>query len=201
MSAYTDLEEMLGKLKRNETQMSEEQKQRYAKQLDDLKKEIRKQAAIVMREFLLSGIRIRKDDGDDACGRIEAVAKDEQRSIRKAMKILMSTYDTDEFLKALCPIQCRIFHEGYGPYWVSHCKPTGDPEFPYTNDLIGMEWWEGHNEWASTKIEDGKRTVDFQRGVTVMLPPTMELIKKDYQEEMQRYKAMAGGNSDGKKKQ
>ena len=198
MGAYKELEEALGKLKRNETQMSEEQKRRYAKQLEA---KIRQLASQVMREFLLSGIRIRKDDGDETAGKIEAVVRDEQGSMRKAMEILLSTYDMDEFLKALCPIQCRIFHEGYGLYWVSHCKPTGDPEFPYTNDLIGMEWWEGHNEWAATKMEDGKRTVDFKRGVTIMLPPTMELIQKDYQEEMQRYKAMTGGDGDGNKKQ
>ena len=50
-----------------------------------------------------------------------------------------------------------------------------------------MHWWKEANEWAKTKIEDGKRVMDYFGGVTIMLPPTKILLDEEYKREMERY--------------
>ena len=184
MNAYEELKEVIGKLQRNESQMSKEQKAKYRRQLEALKHKAAELANLVARDFLLMGIRIRNDDGNEAVKQIKAIIAEETENLRQAMRVLLATYSIDEFFIAMLPSQNRVFYEGYGPYWAAHCKPTNDPQFPYTNDLIDMEWWEGHDEWAATDFADGKRTVDYKRGVTIMLPPTVEIIQADYEKEL-----------------
>lgn len=175
----------LDKLRKNETQMTEAQKVEYRKPLLKLKKTIAADATEIMCGFLLAGCNFKESDRDevDAIGkRLNGIMKEAED--KKAGKVLFATYDIDQFLKALLPLRLRIWYEAYAPYWIKNCEKTGSEEFPYHNDIIGMDWWEGHGEWATTKTEGGKKTVDYKGGVTIMLPPTMELVQAAYQEEM-----------------
>ena len=175
---YEEFENNLKKLQRNETQMSSAQKIQYARQLKALKNKIAKQATEITREFVCSGIRILKDDpkGDEAMKAIQGIVEREVEAgvLKEVSRILFKTYDTDKFLNALVPFHEKVWYEGYGPYWAAHCSRTENAEYPYWNDIIEMWWWEKGNIWQS-----GGDEVVF----TIMLPPTMELIKERYEEE------------------
>ncbi len=187
---YKRLTENLGKLKRNEEQMTPEQKVQYKKPLQKLKREIADDATKAMKDFVFMGMRTAKDykpeEGDQIFEIAERLVKDYEQSggIKKASKILFKTYDLDQFFLALCDIHSAVFHLAYGKYWIKHIKPTGEDEYPYYNDIIDMYWWKEHHEWAVTKIEDGKRVTDYQGGVTIMLPPTWEEIKAEHEKEL-----------------
>ncbi|MBQ7655632.1 MAG: hypothetical protein IJS41_03895 [Clostridia bacterium] len=184
------LEQNLGKLQRNETQMSEGQKEKYRKPLMKLKEEIRQDAAQVILEFLFSECRILKKDGgtelpafaERARGIMGKAGRD--GVFRKAMESLYREYDADGFLEALQPLQTEIWRKAYGPYWLKHCARTGEPDFPWHNDIIGRHWWEGRNVWVLTKNESGFLEIDRRKGATSKLPPTAELMDERYEEEM-----------------
>lgn len=190
---YSRLVENLGKLQRNESQMTEEQKVKYKKPLMKLKNEIADDATRAAREFVLMGMN-HADDTDSP--EWEKVISETQRlidewksqgGIKKASKILFDTYDLDAFFTALCPIHTTIWFKAYGGYWLKHISETGEKEYPYYNDLLDMHWWEECNEWAKTKIDGGKRVTDYFGGVTIMLPPTQERIDREYKREMESY--------------
>ena len=192
-SQYERLVENLGKLKRNETQMTKEQKEQYKKPLLKLKQEIADDATEVMKSFVTGGMRLAKGDKDSDEWRnvIKATERlfnewGEQGKLKEASKILFTTYDLDKFLEALCPIHSTVWHLAYGGYWLKHITETGEQEYPYYNDILDMYWWKEHHEWAATKIENGKRVTDYYGGVTIMLPPTKELIDAEYKAEMER---------------
>ena len=185
---FTEMDEMLGKLRRNEEQMTEAQKKQYAVQLLALKKKISKSATEICRSFLLCGIRILKEDeNNEAIERIYMIlAEDIARgALKEASRILFSTYNVDKFLEALCPVHDRVFYEGYAPYWIEHCdvyneegKQThGGGEFSAWNHIIDMGWIEEYGVW---KKKD-------EMCWMIMLPPTMELIQKEYEEAKKRY--------------
>lgn len=172
--------------------MTEEQKKRYAAPLKKLKHEIAKDATVVMNEFLVSGCRPMKRDKDSANWKGFIRAADgfiaewvKAGGNKDASKVLFKTYDIDAFLEALLPIHYKIWYEAYGPYWLSHCTPTFESEYTFTNDIIGMEWWAENSEWMSVKMVDGKKEPDLQKGWTIMLPPTQELLDKAYKEDME----------------
>lgn len=81
----------------------------------------------------------------------------------------------DKFLEALVPVHNWVFYEGYGPYWVKHCRSydgtgnTGDVLTAW-NDIIEMGWDAEHGIWQKEMCW------------TLMMPPTMELIGKEYEE-------------------
>lgn len=179
-NVYEEISEKLGKLRRNETQMTEEQKKKYARQLKALQKKIAEDASAIMRGFVLSGVKILKGDGaDEAIDRINKILEQERAKdeIRKASHVLFSTYDVDKFLEALIPLHDMVWFEGYGPYWCSKCRPyagiskTGDA-LTVWNDIIGMGWDAEHHIWQK---ED-------EICWTLMLPPTMELIEESRKE-------------------
>lgn len=184
---FTEIEGMLGKLRRNEEQMTEAQKKQYAVQLLALKKKISKSATEICRSFLLCGIRILKGDEDNGVvERINMILAEEiaRGALKEASRILFSTYDVDKFLESLCPVHDRVFYEGYAPYWIEHCavyneegkRTLGGGEFSAWNDIIDMGWIEEYNIW---KKKD-------EMCWTIMLPPTMELIQKEYEEVKRR---------------
>ena len=192
MELYERFKNNLGKLQRNENQMSEEQKEKYAAPLKKLKGEIKSDAIKVMWSFATGGCRKAKDDGESeawktANKKTEEVMKEWSSSgkIKKAFEVLFQTYDIEMWLVALLPLHYKIWYEAYGPYWLSHCIPTFESEYTFTNDIIGMEWWAEHNEWAAVKVEDGKKVTDYEKGVTIMLPPTREPLDKAYKEDME----------------
>lgn len=185
---FTEIEEKLGKLRRNEEQMTEAQKKQYAVQLLALKKKISKSATEICRSFLLCGIRILKEDeNNEAIERINMILAEEiaRGALKEASRILFSTYNVDKFLEALCPVHDRVFYEGYAPYWIEHCdvyneegKQThGGGEFSAWNHIIDMGWIEEYGVW---KKKD-------EMCWMIMLPPTMELIQKEYEEAKKRY--------------
>lgn len=185
---FTEMDEMLGKLRRNEEQMTEAQKKQYAVQLLALKKKISKSATEICRSFLLCGIRILKEDeNNEAIERINMILAEEiaRGALKEASRILFSTYNVDKFLEALCPVHDRVFYEGYAPYWIEHCdvyneegKQThGGGEFSAWNHIIDMGLIEEYGVW---KKKD-------EMCWMIMLPPTMELIQKEYEEAKKRY--------------
>ena len=92
---FTEMDEMLGKLRRNEEQMTEAQKKQYAVQLLALKKKISKSATEICRSFLLCGIRILKEDeNNEAIERINMILAEEiaRGALKEASRILFSTY-------------------------------------------------------------------------------------------------------------
>lgn len=191
MELYNRLNENLGKLQRNESQMTDEQKKKYAAPLKKLKKQIAADATEIMRLFLMEGCRLAEEDKDSEAWKTmirktEGFIDDFGRSgkMKEVSRVLFTTYSLDEFYLALLPLHYKIWYEAYGPYWLMHCTPTFENEFTFTNDIIGMEWWEDHDEWVAVKIVDGKKEVDYQGGFTIMLPPTQELLEKAYKEEM-----------------
>ena len=105
--------------------------------------------------------------------------------LKEASRILFSTYDVDKFIESLCPVHDRVFYEGYAPYWIEHCdvyneegKQThGGGEFSAWNHIIDMGWIEEYGVW---KKKD-------EMCWMIMLPPTMELIQKEYEEAKKRY--------------
>ena len=192
MELYERFKNNLGKLKRNEEQMTEEQKKKYAAPLKKLKSEIAADASELMKDFLVSGCRLLTRDKDTADwkGFIRATDKITEEWIsqggnREVAKVLWKIYDIDAFFTSLLPLHYKIWYEAYGPYWLAHCTPTFEDEYTFTNDIIEMEWWAKHNEWAAVKMEDGKKVTDYEKGVTIMLPPTQELLEKRYKEDLE----------------
>lgn len=193
MDEYKRALENLGKYKRNVTQMSEADKIKYKAPLMKLKKTIAKDINAVQAAFMIGSCRLapRETDTGDWKGcirRIENIRDEYLKSgewSKPFNNVLMKTFDMDKYLESLLPMYYRFWYEGYGPYWLEHCSPTFEKEFTFQNDIIGMEWWEEHNEWAAVKIEDGEKTVDYQRGVTIMLPPTQDLLEKAYKEDLE----------------
>ena len=187
-NTYQEFTEKLGKLQRNETQMTERQKVIYADQLKNLKRKIAASASEIAKGFITGGIRILKKDPpetkDECINRIKAIIDQEIEAgaMKKASKVLFTTYDADKFLEALLPIRYRVWYEGYGPYWCKHCylpdqeeiERKGWGDYWAYNDIIGA-WYSKHNVWV---YKDG--------AVTIMLPPTMELIRREYKQEKER---------------
>lgn len=176
-----EFKENLGKLRRNETQMSPEQKKMYAKNLQAFKKRICKDASDILSSYLTSGMRfIKTDDGGiDLVGRLLERIRDEEVKNhigKKLGSVLLRTYSLDAFLESAVPLHNRCWYEAYGVYWVARCKM--DPEEKtYYNPIIDMYWHEEYGLWVS---KDGC-------SFTIMLPPTEELLKKAYEEEKERY--------------
>ena len=179
----------LGKLKRNEENMTPEQKVKYAAPLKKLKHDIWEEARELLQDFLVSGLRIADDDSDwrEVIRRIERVIGEAKRdgSYRLAASALFASYDVDKMLEVALPIRYKVLYEAYGPYWLRHCKPISGSEYTFSNDIIGMEWWEKNRIWASVKMEGGKKVTDYRKGLTVMLPPTMELLDAAYKRDME----------------
>jgi hypothetical protein len=189
-SALERLENGVKKLRSNETQMTAQQKRQYEKPLHKLRMQIKTDAEEVAKDFLLMGCRIGTEYGNaekELTQRVQAELNAGQKHINEAFKKLLTHYDINQFITDLCPVHTAVWYKAYGPYWLEHCSenPMSD-EFPYHNDLIDMDWWAEAREWAKTKMEDGKLVVDYRGGVTIMLPPTKELLQQDFKEELAR---------------
>lgn len=184
---YGETVKKLEKLRRNEDQMTDAQKIQYKEQLRQFKICIFTSAIKILESFLYMGTRCRMDDLEvkDMMDAIKRINKEEQKAgeLKRLQKVLFTTYSLDKFLGESVRWHNRIWYEAYAPYWLTHVTKHDNPEYPYYNDLIDMYWWDKCNEWAATKIEDGKQVTDYHKGVTIMLPPTKELIEKEYAEE------------------
>lgn len=153
---------------------------------DDIKEELRSLARPVMNGFLFAGIRISNKDkdttGKEMLENVKAIFNgDEGRRVQQdAFDNLFEFRDIEAFLLPLCFLATKIFYEGYGSYWLSHCRPVSvrdnDTEFTYYNDIISMYW---SGEWQEWKTK-GKYEV------TIMLPPTSGLMMAAYKDEIEK---------------
>ena len=179
---YDRLVENLGKLRRNEEKMTPQQKEQYKRPLQKLRRDIAQDATTMMKDFLCGGCRILKEDqkGIEAFTKKvkEIMEEDGEGAAKEASRVIFSTYSVDKFLEALLPIHYRILYEAYAPVWLSHCRKREEPGYPYRNDIIQMDWEEKSGVWVD------REKVSFMQ----MLPPTKELMEKQYAEEKGRLK-------------
>lgn len=194
-SGFQELTEKLGKLQRNETQMTERQKIIYAEQLKALKHKIAGLATGIAKDFILGGIRLLKQDQEEFIAQMKTIIDQEVAAgaMKKASRVLFTTYDPEKFLEALVPFRHRVWYEGYGPYWCKHSRTfsqqeiteNGYGEYTAYNEII-KAWYLGkHRTWI---FQDG-------RSFTLMLPPTMELVNQEYQQEKERMEKEYGKDS------
>lgn len=185
MDKVGELAEKLGKLRRNEERMSPEQRRQYAKNLHALRRQICADASAVLRAWCFGGLRvIRTDQGgiDSIIRRAQMICDEEKRGgeFKRLGKILFTAYSVDEFLDASVRLHDRIWFEAYAPYWISRCA-WNEERKTWWNPIIKMWWVPKWNEWVS---QEGDRW-------TVMLPPTEDLVQKQYQEEKASYERWA----------
>lgn len=159
--------ENLGRLKRNEDQMTPEQKAMYGKAVKKLRNRIWSDALAIMQQFLFLGCRMTDSEADKEILHskvTEIMQNGGTESIEEAAKVLFSTYDLNAFLKALIPLNKRIYYEAYSEVWLFHCRKTGKT---YRNDLIDdLEWNADYGMWFNMD----KKTFGC------FLPPTKELL-------------------------
>lgn len=140
----------------------------------ELRKKTGLQTMEICKLFLMDGIRVSEDPGKDFqtfVKRIKLILKQEQGSFREIGRAVFQDYDPDKALGILANrIQPRIWYQAYGPYWVSCCRE--DTGKTVCDLLPGMEWDPKTELWM--KSENGIRFW------AVMLPPTMELLEKEY---------------------
>lgn len=181
---YSRMVENLGKLRRNEENMTPEQRKKYEKPLKRLKTLIANDATNAMHDFLIGGVQILKEDreGMEMFSKTleKILAEDAEAVSKEAGRVLFTTYDVEKFLEAMIPLRNRIWYEAYGPVWLSHCRETGDPAYPYRNDIINMDWDAASNVWFDRE----------EKSWTLMLPPTKQLLRKEY---LETYREENGG--------
>ena len=151
----------------------------------------------LVKDFLLSGTRIAKEDEDDGIvktliAEVQSVINAHMPEIRRAANEYMTTEDLDALILALLPAHDEIWYRAYGPYWVKHCKPDdSDPAYTFYNDLIGMYWDWRHQLWRKKD----------EICVTIMLPPTRGLIDFAFREAQQSLKEYLEKQADKERKQ
>lgn len=176
-----EYEELLQKLRKNRENVPLEQlKTKYAKPYNELLQKIKKHTSKIMLQFLFSGMplkpRTKEDPEDAAVSRrfLEAakrIINEEQQAgvFGEISRAVFLEYSIEKALDiAAEKIYPRILYEAYAPYWLRHCSIRMDQGYIY-NDLIQMMWVPKWNVWIS---HDGTELM-------LMLPPTMELIKKE----------------------
>lgn len=172
---FDKLEQKIGKLQRNEKNMTPQQREQYIMPLRKLKMEIIRTAESIMHDFIFGGCLIPKEDsaGINIFNKKarQIIDEDGTKTAKEARDVLFSSYDISKFLEKLLPIHYRIFYEAYGPVWLSHCKKTEDPEYPYWNDIIKMCWEKNLSVWVDRKKEES---------FMLMLPPTKKLLENQY---------------------
>lgn len=173
---YNEFQKNLGLLKRNMEQMTPEMQTQYARQLKKLKQKIIDAAMEIGKRNMVRGLPVASvKDAEDVGRMIEWITvKDCNRTAKYAANVLFATYDIWKFLDVLEILRLQILYDGYGPYWLSKCEATGDPEYPYRNSLIGGKIWNA--EFKIWESEDGL-------SITRMYPPTRELLAKEYKQE------------------
>ncbi len=187
MDIYTKTAENLGKLRRNEAKMSQEQFVQYASVLKKYRTDIAAGAGEILKRFWLGGMMVEKGVKADALRReVQQIIDDEaaKGEMKRLKDILFQTYSLDEFLNAACRVCRRIRYEAYAPYWVSRCVqrplPDGIPwagipasGTAWHNSMIDMYWDDRRGIWAAEK------EAAWRSG----LPPTKELCEAEYAKE------------------
>ncbi len=178
---HVAFEEKLAKLERNETQMDGRQRERYARALEKLRKEIRGSALRLLASqtsFIILGQDENTRIVSEALAMAAAMLEDagQNGSLANAEKILLETYSSDGYLRAVRPLIEKIRYVAYAPYWASRSfldEETGQ----YTNAIIShlhsekMVYQENTGVWYATRT--GFCFWD--------LPPTMPEIRREYE--------------------
>lgn len=169
------------KLRRNITQMTDEQKMAYHAPLQKLKSKVNDDLQQVANTMILSPFRILDADaGSDAERQFveEAVRiiNENAKFIRDAIYEHADTNDIFELYEDLLPIRTLVNRKAYIPYFMSRTKVTDDPDFPVYSEILNMWWWDEAEEWTCTKIENGKRVVDYHGGIT-LFPDISEVMR------------------------
>ena len=191
-------QEKLDKLRRNETQMTPEQKIAWKKNLQAFRNQIIAEANEIIREFIFGQLNVLKED-EGAVSQIIARAQKLietdwwKGQMKNAKNVLFGTYSVNKFLEAICRMHVEVWYKAYGPYWVSKTvtdPATGEMTNPIVDAIWGKKcvWNAEHGQW------EGKEELTW----TIMLPPTMELLKQSYEEEVRSY-ARGTSKPDGRR--
>lgn len=191
MNIYQKTAEKLGKLGRNEAQMSEVQFVQYEEVLKRCRNEILEGAKQIFCTFCTPKLLVLKSDlpaaSDEIRENIRRIVTDGQtkKEIKRLKEILFQTYSLECVLDAAGSLQNRILYEAYAPYWVSKCARAKAPlgieclgvsGETWYNPMIDMYWDEKCCLWVSAKETAWK----------IDLPPTKELCMAEYEEKKQK---------------
>ena len=180
-------QEKLDKLRRNEEQMTPLQKKQYAKNLQAFKKQISAEAEELLRDFFFGGIIVLKEDeqaGDEIVQKAKQIVESRwgKDQLKQASRALFRNYSAHDFLEAACRLWTEIEFKAYGPYWVSktwrdHKKGAYRNPLPDAIWGVPFYWKDEWHEWVADDLSS----------VTVMLPPTKELLEESYKKEVEMY--------------
>ena len=188
MDQFQEVQDMLGKLQRNESQMTATDLKKYEKPLRKLRNDIIEKVADLVKSFTLMSVRFAEGENkeviDKICSNIQMIVDEVGAGGRPVewRDYLFRTYDVNAYLSASVFLKDRIDYEAYVPYWCEHCKirkmkPEQDPfgQHPeeweaYWNDIIGM-WWDPDSQlWIYPD----------RIGWTIKFRPTIEENEEDY---------------------
>ena len=181
-NCYDSAQELLDKLKKNEEAVDKDElNTRYKKRYEALKQDICNALTEVMRSFIFGGLYVTHGDktsADEIFKRADAIFAEEKEkgTITRAKEIAMTTYKIEEFINAICMLNCRIRYEAYAPYWLSQCRyHEGNEEYQWYNTLVNM-WY---SNTAKTWVRQNGEIWDFG----IYYPPNEEELKKTYEDE------------------
>ena len=158
----------------------QELKTKYAKGYNKLISDLYQMAAEVLRDVICSGMYTMTCDTaerKDLADRINQIIDSEKeagigKELRQAM---FKEYDPEKFLGiAVEKLRMPAWYQAYAPYWVSKCKKGQDGRIRC--DLLPEFCWD---ESCQVWIREDNGTWEF----TSMLPPTLEMVRKE-QEDM-----------------
>ena len=178
---HVAFEEKLAKLERNETQMDGKQRERYARALEKLQTEIRESALrllVSQTAFIILGEDENTPLVSEALSMAAAILADGGQNgfLANAEKILLETYSSCGYLRAVRPLIEQIRYVAYAPYWASRSFPDEETG-QYTNAIIShlhrekMVYLANTGVWYATK--SGFCFWD--------LPPTIQEIRREYE--------------------
>ncbi len=191
MEIYQKTAEKLGKLGRNEAQMSEVQFVQYEEVLKKCRKEILAGVKQIFCTFCTPKLTVLKSDlpsaSDEIRENVRRIVTDEQtkEEIKRLKSTLFQTYSLECVLDTAGFLSSRILYEAYAPYWVSKCTkvkaPLGTERMGVSgevwyNPMINMYWNEKCRLWVSAK----------ETAWRIELPPTRELCMAEYKENKQK---------------
>lgn len=191
MDIYQKTAEKLGKLGRNEAQMSEVQFVQYEEVLKKCRKEILAGVKQIFCTFCTPKLTVLKSDlpfaSDEIRESVRKIATDAQtkEEIKRLKSTLFQTYSLECVLDTAGSLENRILYEAYAPYWVSKCVKTEAPSGAKRMGVFGEAWYSlildmYWNEkcclWVSAK----------ETAWRIDLPPTKELCMAEYEEKKQK---------------
>lgn len=160
----------------------EELKTKYASGYNKLTADLKKMTEEILTQVCTSGMLIFKQDlepggsGRKVVNGINWIIEKARQggTMKEISRAVFQEFDIDKAMEiAAEKIWQPAWYNVYGPYWAAKCRTeNGDI---ICDVLPGFKWDPECGIWIQSR-EDG--TITF----TAMLPPTMELIRKEEQE-------------------